>query len=74
MYEVSEMLGGSMSVADEDEVEDELAALEAELAPAQPAKVVLPNAPNTQPVAAQDPIAAEEEEEPQPERRQLVPA
>lgn len=71
------MLGGSMSNADEDEVEDELAALEAEMAPAQPERVVLPNAPNTQPVVAQDPIAAEEEagtDEPQTERRQLVPA
>ncbi|KIH95252.1 charged multivesicular body protein 6 [Sporothrix brasiliensis 5110] len=76
--EVSEMLGGSMSNADEDEVEDELAALEAEMAPTRPAaQVVLPNAPDTQPVVAQDPIVADENagpEEPQTERRQLVPA
>ncbi|KJR86955.1 uncharacterized protein SPSK_02103 [Sporothrix schenckii 1099-18] len=71
------MLGGSMSNADEDEVEDELAALEAEMAPTRPAQVVLPNAPDTQPVVAQDPIVANENagtEEPQTERRQLVPA
>ncbi|ERS96263.1 hypothetical protein HMPREF1624_07172 [Sporothrix schenckii ATCC 58251] len=74
---ISEMLGGSMSNADEDEVEDELAALEAEMAPTRPAQVVLPNAPDTQPVVAQDPIVANENagtEEPQTERRQLVPA
>jgi hypothetical protein len=71
------MLGNSMSNADEDEVEDELAALVAEMAPARRAQVELPNAPNKQPVAAQDPLEAEEEadtEEPQTERRQLVPA
>ncbi|CAK7203364.1 Vacuolar protein sorting-associated protein 20 [Sporothrix eucalyptigena] len=72
--EVSEMLGNSMSNADEDEVEDELAALEAEMAPAQPAPVVLPNAPNTQPVLSHDPVAEADTEEPQTERRQLVPA
>lgn len=38
------MLGGKISNQDEDEVEDELAALEAELAP--PLK--LPSAPDTQ--------------------------
>ncbi|CAK7209113.1 Vacuolar protein sorting-associated protein 20 [Sporothrix bragantina] len=72
--EVSEMLGGSMSNADEDEVEDELAALEAEMAPSQPAQVVLPNAPNTPPVVSHDPVAEADTEEPQAERRQLVPA
>lgn len=69
------MLGNSMSHADEDEVEDELAALEAALAPAQPDRVVLPNAPDTQPAAAHEAAAAAEEpEEPQAERRQMVPA
>ncbi|CAK7232600.1 Vacuolar protein sorting-associated protein 20 [Sporothrix curviconia] len=72
--EVSEMLGGSMSNADEDEVEDELAALEAEMAPAQQVPVVLPNAPNTQPAVSHDPVAEAEREDPQTERRQLVPA
>ena len=68
------MLGGSMSNADEDEVEDELAALEAEMAPAKSVPVVLPNAPSTQPVAAHEPVAAADTEQPQAERRQLVPA
>ena len=45
--EVSEMLSGRISNQDEDEVEDELAALEAELSGARP--VSLPSAPNTVP-------------------------
>lgn len=40
--EISEMLGGSMSNQDEDEVEDELAALEEEVS-----RVTLPSAPRT---------------------------
>lgn len=48
--EISEMLGGRISNQDEEEVEDELAALEAEMAPAPQAGVVqpLPNAPNSE--------------------------
>ncbi|EPE03181.1 snf7 family protein [Ophiostoma piceae UAMH 11346] len=74
--EVSEMLGGRMSNADEDEVEDELAALEAEMAPRQPAgRISLPSAPDTQPLsrpADAEPDTAQEE--PQAERRQMVAA
>ena len=74
--EVSEMLGGRMSNADEDEVEDELAALEAEMAPKQPAeRIALPSAPNTQPLS--QPASAEPDtaqEEPQAERRHMVAA
>ncbi|ROW03667.1 hypothetical protein VMCG_05489 [Cytospora schulzeri] len=44
--EVSEMLGGKISNQDEDEVEDELAALEAELSEPQPQS--LPNVPDTE--------------------------
>ncbi|KAK7746895.1 Vacuolar protein sorting-associated protein 20 [Cytospora paraplurivora] len=44
--EVSEMLGGKISNQDEDEVEDELAALEAELI--EPQTQPLPNVPNTE--------------------------
>ena len=43
--EVSDMLGDKISNQDEDEVEDELAALEAELA--EPPPQPLPNVPNT---------------------------
>lgn len=43
------MLGGRISNADEDEVEDELAALEAEVARA----ATLPNVPETEPPAPQ---------------------
>lgn len=42
VQEISEMLGGSMSNQDEDEVEDELAALEEEVS-----RVTLPSAPRT---------------------------
>ncbi|KUI67237.1 Charged multivesicular body protein 6 [Cytospora mali] len=44
--EVSEMLGGKISNQDEDEVEDELAALEAELS--EPQSQPLPNVPDTE--------------------------
>ncbi len=57
--EVSEMLSGRISNQDEDEVEDELAALEAELSGVRP--VSLPSAPNTMPERT-----GEEEVEPEP--------
>ncbi|ROW04227.1 hypothetical protein VSDG_01075 [Cytospora chrysosperma] len=46
--EVSEMLGGKISNQDEDEVEDELAALEAEMSESQPQPQTLPNVPDTE--------------------------
>lgn len=49
------MLGGRISNHDEDEIEDELRALEAELRQQEP----LPNVPNT-------PLPEREEEAPQP--------
>ncbi|CAK7273897.1 Vacuolar protein sorting-associated protein 20 [Sporothrix epigloea] len=72
--EVSEMLGGSMSNADEDEVEDELSALEAEMITARPVPVTLPNAPDTQLLVPHGLMAETHTEEPETERRQLVPA
>lgn len=71
LQEVSEMLGGRISVQDEEEVEDELAALEASVAaedairnPPKPHK--LPKVPDTElPV----PQGAEEEE---PEAQQPI--
>ncbi|KAI0837314.1 charged multivesicular body protein 6 [Hypoxylon sp. FL0890] len=67
--EVSEMLGGRITNQDEDEVEDELAALELEINGPAP----LPNVPDTKlPKAAaveqQATTSQEEEEEPEPER------
>ncbi|KAJ4424487.1 Vacuolar protein sorting-associated protein 20 [Gnomoniopsis sp. IMI 355080] len=53
--EISDMLGGRISNHDEDEIEDELRALEAELKRQEP----LPNVPNT-------PLPEREEEAPQP--------
>ena len=58
--EVSEMLGGRISNQDEDEVEDELAALEAEVAGKLHAQQPLPSVPDTQ---------LPTEQESQPERR-----
>ncbi|PQE25381.1 SNF7 family protein [Rutstroemia sp. NJR-2017a WRK4] len=53
--EVSEMLGGQISNQDEDEVEDELAALEAEVTgvplPEVPPSEPLPNAPKSEPLS-----------------------
>ncbi|EFW98558.1 snf7 family protein [Grosmannia clavigera kw1407] len=79
--EVSEMLGGRMSNADEDEVEDELAALEAqmmpagrtpaELAPAAPVQEPMPNAPDTQLVSPEGQAGTADA---QAERRRLVAA
>ncbi|KAK0651467.1 Snf7 family [Cercophora newfieldiana] len=46
--EVSEMLGGVMSAQDEDEVEEELAALEAEAAGRTVVQQPLPNVPDTE--------------------------
>lgn len=64
------MLGGKISNQDEDEVEDELAAMEAELRPTAP----LPNVPDTAPSAhkiAPDPQPARVEQK-QPERQAML--
>lgn len=67
------MLGGRISNQDEDEVEEELAALEAEVAaknqpvPVQPVpQVPLPNVPDTE---LSSPSRAEEEERQQRQRQ-----
>ena len=66
-------MGGKMTNADEDEVEDELAALEAEVN-----KSALPAVPDTQlPERVPQPVAEEEpskESAKQAERREMVPA
>lgn len=57
------MLGGRMSAQDEDEVEDELAALEAETRPTKvPTK--LPEVPDTELPEHERPAPAEEEAQP----------
>lgn len=73
--EISDMLGGQISNADEDEVEDELAALEAEVtataavaAPETP-RINLPEAPS-----GQLPTKVEEDSEPQRVGRVALPA
>ncbi|KAJ4419540.1 Vacuolar protein sorting-associated protein 20 [Neurospora sp. IMI 360204] len=76
--EVSEMLGGRISNQDEDEVEEELAALEAEVAaknqpqpavPVQPVpQVPLPNVPDTE--LPSTPSRAEEEGQQQRQRQE----
>ncbi|KAI1781027.1 charged multivesicular body protein 6 [Hypoxylon cercidicola] len=70
--EVSEMLGGRITNQDEDEVEDELAALELEVNGPAP----LPNVPDTKlPEVEERPQQAEEHEpEPEPERRAMLAA
>jgi charged multivesicular body protein 6 len=50
VQEISEMLGGRMSNQDEDEVEDELDALEAEVS----GKTGLPDAPTEMPEPAEE--------------------
>jgi len=68
--EVSDMLGGRISNADEDEVEDELAALEAEMsAPAQ-----LPSVPDSQLPAQRVEKESEPTRDKQAERRQMLAA
>ncbi|KAI0096560.1 cytochrome P450 [Daldinia grandis] len=74
--EVSEMLGGRITNQDEDEVEDELAALEQEVN--GPAK--LPNVPDTKIPPPEVKITTpqeqdlEQEQEPEPERRAMLAA
>ncbi|KAI1136673.1 Snf7-domain-containing protein [Hypoxylon sp. FL0543] len=75
--EVSEMLGGRITNQDEDEVEDELAALELEVNGPPP----LPNVPDTKlpkaEVVEQQAATPQEqgtEQEPEPERRAMLAA
>ena len=62
------MLGGRMSAQDEDEVEDELAALEAEMRP--PAK--LPEVPDTELPEREEVAPAPAKEEAQPARTPML--
>ncbi|KAI1105064.1 charged multivesicular body protein 6 [Jackrogersella minutella] len=64
--EVSEMLGGRISNQDEDEVEDELAALELEVNGPAP----LPNVPDTKLPQAE--VPEQQEPQPEPERRAML--
>lgn len=65
------MLGGRMSAQDEDEVEDELAALEAESRPTKlPTK--LPEVPDTELPEHERPAPAAQEEEAQPARAPML--
>ncbi|KLU91197.1 charged multivesicular body protein 6 [Magnaporthiopsis poae ATCC 64411] len=66
--EISEMLGGSMSNQDEDEVEDELAALEEEVS-----RVTLPSAPKTKLSKPETEADTEVEGEPAPVRAEAAP-
>ncbi|KAK5997327.1 Charged multivesicular body protein 6-A [Cladobotryum mycophilum] len=66
--EVSEMLGSRITAQDEEEVEDELAALEAEMS-GEPRK--LPTVPNAQLPVSERPS---EQEEGQPERQAMLAA
>ncbi|KAI0885297.1 charged multivesicular body protein 6 [Annulohypoxylon maeteangense] len=71
--EISEMLGGRITNQDEDEVEDELAALELEVNGPAP----LPNVPNTKlpkVEVTQQEEAAPQEQEPEQERRAMLAA
>jgi charged multivesicular body protein 6 len=61
VQEISDMLGGRISNQDEEEVEDELAALEAEMSGVAED---MPSVPN-----AQLPLSQRESEQPQAERR-----
>ncbi|KAM3074225.1 Vacuolar protein sorting-associated protein 20 [Clarireedia jacksonii] len=67
--EVSDMLGGQISNQDEDEVEDELAALEAEVTgvplPEVPPSEPLPNAPKSEPLGKVRAKARQQEQEEQ---------
>jgi charged multivesicular body protein 6 len=65
--EISEMLGGKITNQDEEEVEEELAALEAELAPAPK----LPNAPDTQ-LPIKEPAQKDQEAEAGLERERIA--
>lgn len=64
------MLGNSMSNQDEDEVEDELAALEAEVNGVS----ALPNAPQTNLPKVKDPVAAESTTVKPDTEREAIPA
>jgi len=70
------MLGGVMSAQDEEEVEEELAALEAEAAARTRVQQPLPNVPDTQlptpQIGAESPESLEAEQAKQPEQRQAM--
>lgn len=62
------MLGGKISNQDEDEVEDELAALEAEIKRTEP----LPNVPVIEPTPAQPASEPAVVAQPEPERQAML--
>ncbi len=65
------MLGGRISNQDEDEVEEELAALEAEMAGSKP--VSLPSAPDTIPRrVGEEELQPEQTKTKQPERQAML--
>lgn len=69
VQEISDMLGGRISNHDEDEIEDELRALEAELRREEP----LPNVPDTQlPEREQEALQPAPVEQKEPERQAML--
>ncbi|EHK26637.1 uncharacterized protein TRIVIDRAFT_50278 [Trichoderma virens Gv29-8] len=69
--EISEMLGTRMTAQDEEEVEDELAALEAEMSGVNQK---LPTVPNAQLPVSERPAGQEEAQENRPERQAMLAA
>ncbi|UKZ73394.1 hypothetical protein TrVFT333_001040 [Trichoderma virens FT-333] len=69
--EISEMLGTRMTAQDEEEVEDELAALEAEMSGVNQK---LPTVPNAQLPVSERPAGHEEAQENRPERQAMLAA
>ncbi|KAH0498624.1 hypothetical protein TgHK011_005869 [Trichoderma gracile] len=69
--EISEMLGTRITAQDEEEVEDELAALEAEMSGVDQK---LPTVPNAQLPVSERPAEAEAAQERQPERQAMLAA
>ncbi|TFB03820.1 Charged multivesicular body protein 6 [Trichoderma ghanense] len=69
--EISEMLGTRITAQDEEEVEDELAALEAEMAGVDQK---LPSVPSAQLPASERPAGAEAAQESRPERQAMLAA
>lgn len=65
------MLGGRISNHDEEEVEDELEALAAEMNPVKEAPVHIPAVPQG-PLKSPARVPSEREAEPEPERREAM--
>lgn len=69
LQEISEMLGTRITAQDEEEVEDELAALEAEMSGVNQK---LPTAPNAQLPVSERPVEQEQAQESRPERQAML--